>query len=67
MANVAPDIEQLRPVPETVGEVLAWAPFALATAEVAALRGIELATVRAELERAGARFTASANDGYWAF
>jgi len=36
------------------------------TAEVAELRGIELPTARAELERAGARFTASANDGYWA-
>jgi predicted DsbA family dithiol-disulfide isomerase len=65
MANVAPGVER-RPTPETVGEVLAWAPFALATAEVAELRGIELPTARAELERAGARFTASANDGYWA-
>jgi predicted DsbA family dithiol-disulfide isomerase len=64
MANVAPHVER-RPAPETVEEVLAWAPFGLATAEVAELRGIELRTARHELERAGATFTPSANDGYW--
>jgi hypothetical protein len=65
MANVAPHVER-RAAPETVEEVLAWAPFALATAEVAELRGIELATAREELKRAGAKFVPSANDGYWA-
>jgi predicted DsbA family dithiol-disulfide isomerase len=65
MANVAPHFER-RAAPETVEEVLAWAPFALATAEVAELRAIDLGTAREELERAGATFTPSANDGYWA-
>jgi predicted DsbA family dithiol-disulfide isomerase len=63
MANVAPHLE--RRAPETVEEILVWAPFALATAEVAVLRGIELATAREELNRAGATFVPSANDGYW--
>ncbi len=65
MASVAPDIERRNP-PESVEELLAWAPYALATAEVAELRGVEIDQVRGELERAGARFTPSANDGYWA-
>lgn len=65
MASVAPDIERRNP-PESVEELLAWAPYALATAEVAELRGVEIDQARGELERAGARFTPSANDGYWA-
>jgi len=48
-----------------VEEILAWAPYALATAEVAELRGIAIKYARAELERARARFMPSANDGYW--
>ncbi len=65
VANVAPDIER-RDAPETVAEVLAWAPYALATAEVAALRGIKIDEARGELERAGASFEPKATDGYWA-
>jgi hypothetical protein len=65
MASVAPDLER-RDAPETVEEILTWAPFALATAEVAELRGIEIDQARDELQRAGATFTPSANDGYWA-
>ena len=65
MASVAPDVER-RAAPESVAEVLAWAPFPLATAEVAELRGIDLDQARGELEQAGATFTPSANDGYWA-
>ncbi len=65
VASVAPQIER-RDAPEAVDEVLAWAPYALATAEVAELRGIEIDEARDELEHAGARFTPSANDGYWA-
>jgi len=64
MASVAPDVER-RDAPESAQEVLAWAPFALATAEVAELRGIEIDEARTELEEAGATFTPSANDGYW--
>jgi len=65
MASVAPDVER-RDAPASVAEVLAWAPFPLATAEVAELRGIDLDQARGELEQAGASFTPSANDGYWA-
>jgi predicted DsbA family dithiol-disulfide isomerase len=65
MASVAPDIER-RDAPQTVEEILTWAPFALATAEVAELRGIEIDQARDELQRAGTTFTPSANDGYWA-
>ena len=65
MASVAPDVER-REAPQSVAEVLAWAPFPLATAEVAELCGIDLDQARGELEQAGATFTPSANDGYWA-
>ena len=64
MASVAPEVER-RDNAATAGEVLDWAPFALATAEVAELRGIGLDLAREELEAAGARFEPSANDGYW--
>lgn len=64
MANAAPDAER-RPAPETVAEVLDWAPFALATAEVAAVRGIEVEEARAELRETGATFAPVATDGYW--
>jgi predicted DsbA family dithiol-disulfide isomerase len=64
MASVAPDVERRDP-PQTAHETLEWAPFDLATAEVAELRGIAIEDARAELEEAGASFTPSANDGYW--
>jgi predicted DsbA family dithiol-disulfide isomerase len=64
VASLAPDIER-RPAPESVAEVLAWAPYPLATAEVAELRGIDREKARTELEEAGATFTPSAQDGYW--
>jgi 2-hydroxychromene-2-carboxylate isomerase len=64
MASVAPEIER-RPAPESAAEVLAWAEFPLATAEVAELRGLSLAAARSELEASGARFEPAANDGYW--
>ncbi len=64
VANVAPEIER-RPPPETVEEVLAWAPYPLATAEVAELRGIGLDRAREELQRAGAKLAEAAGDGYW--
>jgi hypothetical protein len=46
-----------RPDPETVTEVLEWAPFPLATVEVAAVCGRD---VRAELAR-----VAHLDAGYW--
>ncbi len=64
MANVAPDVPRRAPA-ETVDELLAWAQYPLATAEVAELRGIGLDAARTELERSGARFAPSAQDGYW--
>lgn len=39
--------------PRRVEEILAWAPYALAPAEVAELRGIEIDQARSELERVG--------------
>jgi 2-hydroxychromene-2-carboxylate isomerase len=64
MASLAPEIER-RPAPETVDQVLAWAPYPLATAEVAELRGVGIEQAREELEAAGARFVAAGSDGYW--
>jgi predicted DsbA family dithiol-disulfide isomerase len=64
VASVAPAIER-RPAPESARDVLAWAEFPLATAEVAELRGVTIPEARAELLAAGAAFSAAANDGYW--
>lgn len=64
LANVAPKLER-KPAPESVEEVLAWAPYPLATAEVAELRGISVVRAREELEQAGAKLAESAGDGYW--
>jgi hypothetical protein len=64
VANVGPEIER-RPPPETVEEILSWAPYPLATAEVAELRGIGIDQARDELQRAGAKLAAAAGDGYW--
>jgi predicted DsbA family dithiol-disulfide isomerase len=64
IANVAPELER-RPPPASVDEVLSWAPYALATAEVAELRGVGLDQAREELQRAGAKLATLADDGYW--
>lgn len=64
VANVAPELER-RPSPQTVAEVLSWAPYPLATAEVAELRGIGLDQARDELQQVGASFAPVAGDGYW--
>jgi hypothetical protein len=64
MANVAPDLER-RPAPESVEDVLSWASYPLATAEVAELRGVGLEDARKELEDAGAELDLAAGDGYW--
>jgi predicted DsbA family dithiol-disulfide isomerase len=64
VANVAPELGR-RPSPQTVEEVLSWAPYPLATAEVAELRGIGLEQARDELQRSGATFAPAAGDGYW--
>jgi predicted DsbA family dithiol-disulfide isomerase len=64
VANVAPGLER-RPAPATVEEVLAWAAYPLATAEVAELRGVGLDQARDELRQAGAELEEAAGDGYW--
>jgi predicted DsbA family dithiol-disulfide isomerase len=61
----APQLPRRAP-PETPEELLAWAPYPLATAEVAAVRGISIKRARAELEASAATLTPYANDGYWA-
>jgi transcriptional regulator NrdR len=63
LANLAPELAR-RPDPESVNEVLAWAPYPLATAEVAAVCDREIADVRVELART-ARFEPVGADGYW--
>jgi 2-hydroxychromene-2-carboxylate isomerase len=64
LANLVPDLER-RDDPEDVAEVLAWAPYPLATVEVAAVCARDAAEVRSELGRAGARFEPVGGDGYW--
>jgi len=65
VANVAPDLER-RPAPQNAEEILRWAPYPLATAEIAELRGISLDQARDELRQAGAQLSEAAGDGYWA-
>jgi 2-hydroxychromene-2-carboxylate isomerase len=64
LANVAPDLRP-REDPEHAVDVLDWAPYPLATAEVAAVCDADLDDVRAELARAGASFAPVGGDGYW--
>ncbi len=63
VANLAPDLPR-RAAPQSVEDVLQWAPEPLATAEVAALMGTELEDARTAL-RPVARFHAAGADGYW--
>jgi hypothetical protein len=65
LANLAPDLER-RADPESPVEVLEWAGYPLATAEVAAVCDREIPDVRAELARSGAAFKPVGGDGYWA-
>jgi predicted DsbA family dithiol-disulfide isomerase len=63
LANLEPQLER-RPDPRSVDEVLAWAPYPLATAEIAAVCDREIPDVRADLART-ARFEPVGGDGYW--
>jgi 2-hydroxychromene-2-carboxylate isomerase len=63
VANLAPALER-RPEPDGVEELLAWAPYPLATAEVVAITGLDPAAARAALARAGEPIAAGA-DFYW--
>lgn len=64
IANLAPGIIT-RPDPRHAAEVLAWAPYPLATAEVAAIMETDIATARRQLEEIGAHAEPVANDAYW--
>ncbi|MBC7643754.1 MAG: DsbA family protein [Thermoleophilia bacterium] len=64
IAHVAPWVSR-RANAETVDEVLAWADFPLATAEIAAVRGKSIDATRAELLELGAQYDEVGADGYW--
>ncbi len=64
IANLAPEIEP-RPDPQRVEDVLAWAPYPLATAEIAGIMEIDLATAAQRLADSAAHATPTANDAYW--
>lgn len=63
VANLLPNVAR-RPPAAGVEEVLQWAPFPLATAEVAALRGADTATVEQELAAVAQRTTVGTS-AYW--
>ncbi|MGI8580058.1 MAG: DsbA family oxidoreductase [Solirubrobacteraceae bacterium] len=63
LANLASDLER-REAPQSVTEVLEWADCPLATAEIAAIAGIDLDQARTELSRVAQEQPAGA-DGYW--
>lgn len=64
VANLAPG-HAPRPLPDDPADVVAWAPHPLSTAEIATVMEQPPSFVREALGRAGARFEAVANDGYW--
>jgi 2-hydroxychromene-2-carboxylate isomerase len=63
VANLDPELER-RPAPGGVGELLDWAPYPLATAEVIAITGLDPPEARAALARSGEPIAAGA-DFYW--
>jgi predicted DsbA family dithiol-disulfide isomerase len=63
VANLAPGLDR-RAEPDDVLEVLAWAGEPLATAEVAAVAGLELDDAREQLARVG-DLEPVGPDGYW--
>jgi 2-hydroxychromene-2-carboxylate isomerase len=63
IANLAPDLER-RPAPDDVGELLDWAPYPLATAEVIAITGLGEAHARAALAHVAEAIPTGA-DLYW--
>ena len=63
LANLAPELTR-RPDPASVTEVLEWAEYPLATAEIAAVCDREIPDARVELART-ACFEPVGGDGYW--
>lgn len=64
VANLAPEIEP-RPDPQRVEDVLAWAPYPLATAEIAVVMEVDAARAAQWLNESAAHATPAANDAYW--
>jgi hypothetical protein len=64
LADLAPELER-RDDPASPLEVLDWAPYPLATAEIAAVCDAEVGDTRAALARTGAHFAPAGGDGYW--
>jgi predicted DsbA family dithiol-disulfide isomerase len=64
IANLAPELTP-RPDPHVVEEVLAWAPYPLATAEVAGIMEVTVDAARDRLVSSAAQPTPVANDAYW--
>lgn len=65
VANLAPELER-RDEPESVEELLRWAPFPLATREVAEVMGVAVMDVRTALVDAGAVELRAGTDAFWA-
>jgi predicted DsbA family dithiol-disulfide isomerase len=63
IANRAPDLPR-RPAPQSLHELLEWAPEPLATAEVALILGVGIDVARERLRQV-ARFDPAGADGYW--
>jgi len=63
IANLLPDVRR-RPPPETASSVLEWARQPLATAEVAAVLGVDVEEARRRL-RGSAAFHPTGSEGYW--
>jgi 2-hydroxychromene-2-carboxylate isomerase len=63
IANLAPRLER-RPAPDDVGELLDWAPYPLATAEVMAIAGIGEGAARTALARVAEPIPSGA-DFFW--
>jgi predicted DsbA family dithiol-disulfide isomerase len=63
VANLAPELER-RPAPDDVGELLEWAPYPLATAEVMAIAGLDANAASAALARVAEPIPSGA-DFFW--
>jgi hypothetical protein len=63
VANLAPELER-RPAPDDVGELLDWAPYPLATAEVMAITGLDANAASAALARIAEPIPSGA-DFFW--
>lgn len=64
LAELAPELSRSND-PASPLEVLEWAPYPLATAEIAAVCDAGVDATRAALSRSGAHFTPAGWDGYW--